>query len=80
MTDKRKKGFWTISKVVKITYTRRDDWEFDEFPATFKETVADAEEHLEDGFCDFGEIGMSFEPIAGEDWKEEDFEERDDDE
>lgn len=80
MADKRKKGYWTISKVVKVTYTRREDWENDEEPANFKDTVMDAESHIDDGFSDFGEIGMNIESIDGENWKIEDFEEPEEDE
>ncbi len=66
-----KKGFWTLTRVVKLVYTQYDDYDNCDEPLSLKKAKEAADIRLEDTE---GE-GITIETIKGEDWKEEDFDE-----
>lgn len=63
-----KKGFWTLTRVVKIRYCQYDDYENCDEPLSLKKAKMAANEACEND-------GIEFEPIKGEDWQVEDFDE-----
>lgn len=72
-----KKGYWTLTRLVKVTYTSRDDFgteKIDE-PITLKKARISADRALDDVINDADINGIFLEPIAGSKWEEEDFEE-----
>lgn len=71
-----KKGFWTLTRIVKVTYTAREDFSSDDYdePITLKTARKNADCALEDVNSNSDFNGMTFEPVAGTEWKEEDFE------
>ena len=72
-----KKGFWTLTRTVRVTYTQRDDYNSDntDDAITLKTAKADADRALEDANSDVDMEGIVIETIPGENWKEDDFEE-----
>lgn len=66
-----KKGFWTLTRVVKLVYTQYDDYDNCDEPLSLKKAKEAADIRLEDTE---GE-GITIDTIRGEDWKEEDFDE-----
>ena len=69
-----KKGFWTFSKVVEITYTQEDDYDCDE-PVGIRAAKERADELLDEAFENTD--GLTVKEIKGYGWKLEDFEEED---
>ena len=74
-----KKGFWTLTRMVKVTYTQREDYGSDDTDdaVTLKKAREDADRALDDCNSDADFNGMVFEPVPGSKWEEEDFEEND---
>ncbi len=77
-----KKGYWTLTRLVKVTYTARDDYGADDYDEaiTLKAARTNADRALDDVNSDADFNGISIEPVAGSKWEEEDYEEPDDDE
>lgn len=77
-----KKGYWTLTRLVKVTYTAREDFGSDDYdePTTLKAARNNADRALDDTNSDANFNGILIEPIPGSKWEEEDFEEPDDDE
>ena len=66
-----KKGFWTLTRVVKLVYTQYDDYDNCDEPLSLKKAKEMADISLR--YIESDEI--TIETIKGEDWKEEDFDE-----
>jgi len=66
-----KKGFWTLTRVVKLVYTQYDDFNYCDEPLSLKKAIEAADISLEETEAE----GITIETIKGENWKEEDFDE-----
>ena len=69
-----KKGFWTLTKVVKITYTQEDDCEGDE-AVGIRKAKERAYEVLDEAMDNSD--GLTVKEIKGNGWEVVDFEEED---
>ncbi len=76
-----KKGYWTLTRLVKVTYSARDDFGSDDYeePTTMKVAKTNADRALDEVNSDAAFNGIRIVPVAGSKWEEEDFEEADDD-
>lgn len=66
-----KKGFWTLTKVVKIVYTQYEDDDYCDETLTLKKAKVVADSYVND-YCE-----MTVLPIEGEDWEVQDYDEDD---
>lgn len=67
----RKKGYWTLTKVVKIVYTQYEDDDYCDEALSWKKVQDVADSYVND-YCE-----MTVLPIEGQNWEVQDFDEDD---
>ena len=72
-----KKGFWTLTRTVRITYTQRDDYNSDE-PLSLKKAKEAADAALDETNSDAEINGIVIDLVKGQNWEEDDYEEDED--
>lgn len=69
-TNKNMKGFWTLTRLIKVTYVQKNDRDYgkDKTPITLEEAKWEALKSVDRAACDNATSSITFEFISNEDF------------